>query len=293
MFEPMFAVMNEMLDDIMLRCPGCSPGEREQLLGQLIQLRGISDQFIEEWLVFEEKLVDFQDAFPAEAAAAGLGGVAAIHKGLSEAQATQPTEQPTGQQSGRLAKAKLPLMMEPPSLKRPASAPVAKSSQQDFLPADKAAAPKGEIPLPVNSAASSFDAEEDMMRKMACGQGYFKLFMFPQAVLEFQAAIDLMPECNLARLYLAMSFMHTQQWNDAELHFKLLATLTEHPRWQAISFNALGCIQAIRLNMEQAERLFRQAVKMDPSFEDPVTNLKSCHQAPGPLSLYFGSAELI
>ncbi|OXM16606.1 tetratricopeptide repeat protein [Paenibacillus herberti] len=288
MFEPMFAVMNEMLDDIMLRCPGCSPGEREQLLGQLIQLRGISDQFIDEWLVFEEKLVDFQDAFPTEAAAAGLGGVAAIHKGLSGAHAPQPTGQP-----GRLAKAKLPLMMEPPSLKRPTSSPVAKPSQQDSLPIAKEAAPKGEIPLPVNAAALSFDTEENMMRKIACGQGYFKLFMFPQAVLEFQAAIDLMPECNLARLYLAMSFMHTQQWNDAELHFKLLATLTEHPRWQAISFNALGCIQAIRLNMEQAERLFRQAVKMDPSFEDPVTNLKSCHQAPGPLSLYFGSAELI
>ncbi|MGN7455759.1 hypothetical protein ACTHPH_13200 [Paenibacillus pasadenensis] len=279
MFEPMFAVMNEMLDDIMLRCPGCSPNEREQLLKQLIHLRAASDQFIEEWLAFEEKLADFQDAYPQEAAAAGLGGGLS---GLSRASEPQSGRSRGGEAAAsRFAKPQLPLMQEPPGSggsKQPAAPGQQPQADTGLLP------PAAGVPEPVS--------DEELAACVAKGQGYFNLFMFPQAIRHFADAVRLAPECNLARLYLAMSLMHTKQWNDAELHFKLLATLTEHPRWQAISFNALGCIQAVRLNMELAERLFRQALKMDPSFEDPAINLKSCHQAHGPLSLYFGSAEL-
>ncbi|QJC51903.1 hypothetical protein HGI30_10310 [Paenibacillus albicereus] len=280
MFEPMFAVMNEMLDDIMLRCPGCSPDEREQLLKQLIHLRSASDQFIEEWLAFEEKLADFQDAYPQEAAAAGFHGPAGLPRdaapqsgrnGRSRGGAHEPTS--------RLGKAKLPLMQEPPEL---GGSPAYGGGGYPPTAWGHAAA---DAPRPAT--------DEEIAACVAKGQGYFNLFMFPQAIGQFQEAVWLAPEFNLARLYLAMSLMHTKQWSDAELHFKLLATLSEHPRWQAISFNALGCIQAVRLNMELAERLFRQALKMDPSFEDPAINLKSClNQAQGPLSLYFGSAEL-
>ncbi|MCM3747506.1 hypothetical protein M3223_09075 [Paenibacillus pasadenensis] len=284
MFEPMFAVMNEMLDDIMLRCPGCSPEERKQLLDQLTQLRTTSDQFIEQWLVFEEKLVDFQDAFPAEAAAAGFSQLAVNSSGAA---ASPP---PASQQ--RLGKAKLPLLVEP------FSSPLESASNVP-LPPSKPRNARAEHHSNINgekaeaiSKAAELEMAYDTMDKISKGRGYFNLFMFPQAIVEFQAALDLSPECNLARLYLAMSLMHVKRWDDAEMHFKLLATLTDKPRWQAISFNALGCIQAIRLNMEQAQKLFRQAVKMDPAFEDPVINLKSCAGAPGPLSLYFGSSEL-
>lgn len=124
------------------------------------------------------------------------------------------------------------------------------------------------------------------------GQGYYKLFMFPQAAAQFQTAIMHSPECNLARLFLGMTHMHLQNWNEAQRHFQLLIVLTDFPKWLALGYNALGCIQAVHTNMAQAEKLFLKAYEVCPSFTHSLNNLKSCQQIPGPLSLYFGSTEL-
>ncbi|MDQ0058150.1 tetratricopeptide repeat protein [Paenibacillus harenae] len=124
------------------------------------------------------------------------------------------------------------------------------------------------------------------------GQGYYKLFMFPEAAAQFQIAIGQSPECNLARLFLAMTHMHMQNWSEAQRHFQLLIALTDFPKWLALGYNALGCIQAVHMNLAHAEKLFMKAHHVYPSFTDPLNNLKSCQQTPLQLSLYFGSTEL-
>ncbi|GGF89086.1 tetratricopeptide repeat protein [Paenibacillus abyssi] len=124
------------------------------------------------------------------------------------------------------------------------------------------------------------------------GQGYFKLFMFKQAAGVFEQLIYYSPDSNLARLFLAMSYMHMQEWYEAQRHFQLIVALTDHPKWQALGLNALGCIQAIRMNMEQAETYFLKAHDADPTFEEPLSNLHACRNRAGQLSLYFGSAQL-
>ncbi|MFC4103687.1 tetratricopeptide repeat protein [Paenibacillus xanthanilyticus] len=127
---------------------------------------------------------------------------------------------------------------------------------------------------------------------MVKGQGYFKLFMFKEAADHFEQAVQAAPENNMARLFLAMTHMHLQQWQEAQRHFQLLVELTDHPKWQALGYNALGCIQAVRMNLEQAERYFLKAHETDPAFTDPLSNLKSCQKQDGHLSLYFGSGQL-
>jgi tetratricopeptide (TPR) repeat protein len=139
-------------------------------------------------------------------------------------------------------------------------------------------------------AAADLDSHHE--RSMSKGQGYFKLLMFSKAAEHFEQAVHAAPEDNKARLFLAMTYMHLKEWSEAQRHFQLIVELTDDPRWRALGLNALGCIQAIRMNLEQAERYFEKAHEADPEFADPLSNLKSCRQHNGKLSLYFGSGQL-
>lgn len=124
------------------------------------------------------------------------------------------------------------------------------------------------------------------------GQGYFKLHMFRQAAEQLEDTVRMHPDMLSARLYLAMSRMHLQEWLEAQRHFRFIAALTEDVKMRAIAYNALGCIQAIHAQFDQAQQLFRKALEADPSFRDPKINLESCESRDGALMLQFGSAEL-
>lgn len=123
-------------------------------------------------------------------------------------------------------------------------------------------------------------------------QGYYKLFMFDKSARILSIILAEHPECNIARIYYAMSLMHLRNWNEAQRQFQLLSVLSDFPKWLALSYNALGCIQAIKLNLNQAELLFRKAYQVYPEFEDPLKNLQCCIESPKQLALYFGSTEL-
>ena len=150
--------------------------------------------------------------------------------------------------------------------------------------------------LPVSAQATCNAADLEIPDELASiiskGQGYYKLFMFSQAAAQFQIVIIQSPECNLARLFLGMTQMHLQNWSEAQRHFQLLIALTDFPKWLSMGYNALGCIQAVHMNLAQAEQLFKKAHDVCPSFKDPLNNLKSCQETPKQLSLYFGSTEL-
>lgn len=108
------------------------------------------------------------------------------------------------------------------------------------------------------------------------GQGYFQLLMYDHAIREFEKVIKQYPDFLLARLFLAMG--HLRVGNDAEAyrHFHFITSLTEHAQMKAISYNAMGCIQAKNANMEQAERYFKLAYMADPSCVEPVINMGIC-----------------
>lgn len=173
--------------------------------------------------------------------------------------------------------------------------PVQAQAAAGIIPAQVSTHAAGK-PLAISEKAScnlsDLTIPDDAAALVHKGQGYYKLFMFSEAAHLFQNALNIAPECNLARLYLGMSQMHMQNWQEAQRQFQLLIELSDFPKWLALGYNALGCIQAVHMNMAQAEKLFRKAYEVYPSFTDSLNNLKSCQETPGQLSLYFGSTEL-
>ncbi|MFS0722612.1 hypothetical protein [Paenibacillus sp. 1P07SE] len=212
MITHLFATMHEKLDHLIERCPESLRSDDDE--AQLATLIALSDQVMDHWVQFEEKLSQYR------------------------------------QQLGE-------------------------SSPPELTEADEA-----------GEATSEGEAW------LSRGQGYFKLFMFRQAAEALEKALGVMPECNLSRMFLAMTYMHLQQWLDAQRLFQIVVALADQPKWKALSFNALGCIQAIRMNLDEAEAYFMRAHEADPTFADPLNNLNSCRTRAGQLSLYFGSAEL-
>lgn len=206
MIRQWFATMNEMLDDLISRYPQASGEELTRLLEQWNMLKSLSDDIIESWLQFEDKMALFRDL----------------------------------QQD----------------------APIITEEPHQFL---------------------------DPFIK---GQGYFKLQMFAKATEKLEESISLCPDFIGARLFLAMSLMHLKEWNEAQRHFQLIAAMTDESKFQAIAYNALGCIQAVHAHLEKAKSYFRKALEADPSFKDPQWNLESCRQGRAQLQLQFGSAEL-
>jgi tetratricopeptide (TPR) repeat protein len=205
MIRQWFATLNEILDDIILRYPQSNGDEKSRLQEQWNMLKSLSDDMIEAWLLFEDKMACFRDL---------------------QKQQPQAVE---------------PQIWVGPFVK---------------------------------------------------GQGYFKLQMFAQASEQLEQAIAAHPDFIGARLVLAMSRMHTKEWTEAQRHFQLIASVADDAKLKAISYNALGCIQAVYAHLEQAQHYFRKALEADPGFGDSRRNLESCRQGRGSLQLQFGLSEL-
>ncbi|SFF05928.1 hypothetical protein SAMN05216378_4919 [Paenibacillus catalpae] len=271
MFQQMFEAMNEMLDHLIEVYPKATGEQKVQYDEQMAMLKKMSDSLVEQWIEFEEKFSLF-----VEQHAGTLEGPASkmipppLHAMESSTELGEP---PAKAASAAPSPAKLPSVQQP--------VPQAAVEKTEQVTAEEAYNAELDMEVPYEYAM--------MISK---GQGYYKLFMFSDAATHFQSAVSYLPECNLARLYLAMTHMHLQNWSEAQRHFQLLVSLTDYPKWRALGYNALGCIQAIYMNMEQAEQFFIKAYETCPSFKDPLNNLKCCKETPQQLSLFFGSTEL-
>lgn len=262
--------MQDILHDIIIHYPHANDAERNQLDEQLAKLKHFSDHFIEEWLQFEERMADFREL---KQQCCGAGANQASPGGAMPRQQQPNAEYPKIISS-------VPQVM-------PQTASITASGEGEAKSA-AAQTEASEIETRFLEAEADFELQQAMTR----GQGYFKLFMFREAADHFNQAIAGAPDDNRARLFLGMTYMHLQNWHEAQRHFQLLVEVTEHPRWRALGYNALGCIQAVRMNLEQAACYFEKAHEADPEFTDPLANMKSCQEQAGHLSLYFGSGQL-
>lgn len=191
MFQSLFDVMHETLDEIMKEYPISQGTRKHELEEQLQALKAMSDDYIEQWMMFEEKMSAIvQDA---EDKPAGEW----LHHGL----------------------------------------------------------------------------HTETFRR---GQGYYKLFMFEQAIQEFEQLVQQYSDFLIARIYLAMGYLQTGDLDEASRQFHLIVQLTENRKFLAISYNALGCIQAKRGNSDPACEYFKKAIDLDPTYSDPSTNLEIC-----------------
>jgi tetratricopeptide (TPR) repeat protein len=127
-------------------------------------------------------------------------------------------------------------------------------------------------PKPTADKPPMKEEEEGSFSK---GQGYYKLAMFRDAVGEFEQVVSKQPDFLMARIYLAMSYLRCGEYTDAYRHFQFLVPLTDDSKMKAISYNAMGCIQAEKQNMDKALEYFRLAHSADPSSVESVMNLKN------------------
>lgn len=255
MFQHMFAAMNEMLDHIIEAYPEAVGAQKEQYEEQIHMLKKMSDCLVEQWIDFEEKFAGFMEMESSDQNHVGQEIISSVPFNLLYN---------TSAASGQMQATETETKTEDSS--------VEEQHQYD--------------------AELNMEVSYEMAELIARGQGYYKLFMFSNASEQFQTVVGSLPECNLARLFLAMTYMHLQNWSEAQREFQLLVALTDYPKWRALGYNALGCIQAVYLNLDQAEQFFLKAHEVCPSFKDPLNNLKCCKETPQQLSLFFGSTEL-
>ncbi|MFU2106659.1 tetratricopeptide repeat protein [Paenibacillus larvae] len=195
MFKQLFGTMNEVLDDIIKESKTATGAAKQELEEQLTALKAMSDECIEQWLLFEEKLSQF------------------VHSAT----------------------------MKTPTL------------HQDLLELDWTG-----------------KQSEEFLR----GQGYFKLYMYRQAIQEFEKLVQKEPDFLLARIYLAMGYLKQGELPEAKRHFQLLAPLVDNAQMKAITYNALGCIQFSSKHLDQAFEYFKKAYSADPSIVEPLLNLE-------------------
>jgi tetratricopeptide (TPR) repeat protein len=188
-FEQLFISMQELLDEIALRYDVAPAAERLQLDEQLNMLKKMSDQFVEQWLGFEEKLAAFY-------------------------------------------------------------------AQDD------------DVKTPTTVEMESNDSNAGLIQMQAGfekAQGFYKLYMFEHAVNELEKLIKQHPDDLLARMYLAMGYLRLGEDGDAYPHFQMILPLTDNNQLKAISYNAMGCIQVRKKNMQKAMEYFQMAYHSDPA----------------------------
>lgn len=115
------------------------------------------------------------------------------------------------------------------------------------------------------------------------GQGYFKLQMYPQAIMQFSRVVNDYPDSALARYYLGLSHIHLEQNADAQEHLQRILHLNGSPRLKGLVCNALGCIEAKQANTKAAQMLFAQALQHDPTLTEPLYNMDACRRSSGPM----------
>lgn len=197
MFKHLFETMNEVLDEVSKEYPHANKAQRNKLDEQLQVLKSMSDEFIENWLAFEEKLRMFY---------------------MTKSQANHTVKQSKSQ-------------------------------------AQKQA----------SMQTSDYDGMEVQSMEFSRGQGYYKLCMFDEAILQFEALIKSNPDFMLARAYLAMGHMRKGDYSEAARHFQFIIPLTDNAKIKAISYNIMGCIQYEKRNMDKAVEYFTKAYHFDPT----------------------------
>lgn len=225
MFKHLFAAMHESLDQIAARYPIASPGEKKELDRQMSALKTMSDDCVEEWLQFEEKMAAVlalptvpkeKEPMPPAAAASAAASSAPLATPDPLAHAIQPAEQqPT----------------EPPMPQHHGPQPPADTEDRDVFER---------------------------------GQGYYKLAMFDRAAKHFALLARKHPDNMVVRIHLAMCHLRLGDYAESYRLLQFVLPLTDNHKIKAIGYKAMGCIQARNQNLDKAMEYFRKAYRSDP-----------------------------
>lgn len=143
---------------------------------------------------------------------------------------------------------------------------------------------EGDMPLPFGLNGFLSESPANSMHYQR-GEGYFKLYMFAEASREFGSVVAAYPDFLPARFYLALCCLQNENVAEACSHLHMLLSMAEDGKTKAAAYNALGCVQAVKGDVDKACEYFRLSHELDPNLKDPVYNLKACQIDGGVLQL--------
>lgn len=209
----LFCSLMERLDGLEEKWVTTSKqGNKESILNEIGDLRQISDEILDSWLEFEERLSQ-------------------LHKDVE-----------------------LDINDIPDQVAEKILKEIKKTTQ----------------PEPASSMVSYLSG--DVARIFRKGQGYYSLLMYPHASKHFQEVVQLEPDLEIARMFLAFSEMMSGSWDEADRHFQLLSHTTNQNILKATAFNARGCMLAARKEWDQALHYFERSIEIYPKLKDPLFN---------------------
>ncbi|WP_134699009.1 tetratricopeptide repeat protein [Ammoniphilus sp. YIM 78166] len=234
----LFCTLLERLEGIEEKWSKATSQEmKERLLDEVMELRGVSDDILDQWLLFEERMSKLQQKLQ------GHEHTPKVHSFM---------DFDLGQMNEEIAEM---------------SDEVAEKIFQELMKVDKKPASPEMVSFLSGQAAHQF-------RK---GQGYYNLLMYGQAAQHFQAVLKEDPDQDVARLFLAFSYMMDGVWEQADHQFYLLSQTTENRLLKATALNAQGCLLGGFEKWEQALSHFESAISAYPKLRDPYFNKGLVH----------------
>lgn len=123
---------------------------------------------------------------------------------------------------------------------------------------------------------NAFLADEGGAARFRRGLGYFELLMFADSALEFESILRLAPNLHAARLYLALSYLGRDRFDDADRHLNHLLASAKSTAILAAAHDAKGQLYARQERFKEAETSLRRVLSLRPQDADTWFNLAVC-----------------
>lgn len=122
-----------------------------------------------------------------------------------------------------------------------------------------------------------FWIDEQVLKQFRIGQGYYELSMLPQALTQFLKVTETEPDFLLGRLYLALTYFQSEDWEQAEKQFRFVLETAPHDEFRRFAHHMLGCLLVKQETDVKAIRHFSCALEIDGDDTDTLFNLGACY----------------
>lgn len=121
-----------------------------------------------------------------------------------------------------------------------------------------------------------FLSDEGGAARFRRGLGYFELLMFADSASEFESILKLSPGLHVARLYLVLSYLGRDQFEEADRHLNHLLAAAKSPTVLAAAHDAKAQLYARQERFKEAEMSLRSVLTLRPNDADAWFNLAVC-----------------
>ncbi|WP_054949650.1 tetratricopeptide repeat protein [Numidum massiliense] len=243
----------------------CPDEVKREIASRFQALREMSDAWLDEWLLLQERLDELAMKYPGLNGAweNGGGGETTYDPQLpSSLLELLLGENTPGGDGVNLASGASNPNSEDPANEDPANG-VGNAKKSDGVDSE--------------DDVLEFWIDEHALRQFREGQGYYNLWMLPEAMQHFNEVVAVEPDFILGRLYLALTYYERRELDEAERQLRLVLETAPHDEFRRIANHMLGCVAVKRGRDPEAVRHFSAALQFDDSDSDTLFNLGACH----------------